>query len=77
VCRWKSGIQADLRVVKNPEYPFALNYFTGSKEHNIVMRQRALARGWTLNEYRLEEVGKVEGANRRSSHSRSAGARRA
>jgi DNA polymerase (family 10) len=59
--RLKSGIQADLRVVKNPEYPFALNYFTGSKEHNIVMRQRALARGWTLNEYRLglDETPKV------------------
>lgn len=51
--RFKSGIQADLRVVKNTEFPFALNYFTGSKEHNIIMRQRALARGWTLNEYRL------------------------
>ena len=51
--RLKSGIQADLRVIKNTEYPFALNYFTGSKEHNITMRQRALARGWTLNEYRL------------------------
>lgn len=51
--RLKIGIQADLRVVKNNEYPFALNYFTGSKEHNIIMRQRALARGWTLNEYRL------------------------
>ncbi len=51
--RWKSGIQADLRVVKSAEYPFALSYFTGSKEHNIVMRSRALARGWTLNEYRL------------------------
>lgn len=59
--RFKNGIQADLRVVKNPEYPFALNYFTGSKEHNIVMRQRALARGWTLNEYRLgiDETPKV------------------
>ena len=51
--RWLSGIQADLRVVKDSEFPFAMNYFTGSKEHNIVMRQRALARGWTLNEYRL------------------------
>ena len=51
--RLKDGIQADLRVVKNAEFPFALNYFTGSKEHNIIMRQRALARGWTLNEYRL------------------------
>jgi DNA polymerase (family 10) len=54
--RLKSGIQADLRVVKEAEYPFALNYFTGSKEHNIIMRQRALARGWTLNEYRLGPV---------------------
>ncbi len=55
--RLKSGIQADLRVVKDTEFPFALNYFTGSKEHNIIMRQRALARGWTLNEYRLGPVG--------------------
>jgi len=54
--RWHSGIQADLRVVKDTEFPFAMNYFTGSKEHNIVMRQRALARGWTLNEYRLGPV---------------------
>ena len=51
--RLRSGIQSDLRVVKSPEYPFALNYFTGSKEHNIEMRNRALKRGWTLNEYRL------------------------
>ena len=51
--RLRSGIQADLRVVSAAEYPFALNYFTGSKEHNIVMRNRALQRGWTLNEYRL------------------------
>jgi DNA polymerase (family 10) len=59
--RLKNGIQADLRVVKEVEFPFALNYFTGSKEHNIIMRQRALARGWTLNEYRLEDAAKVEG----------------
>jgi DNA polymerase (family X) len=51
--RLKSGIQADLRVVADDQFAFALNYFTGSKEHNIVMRQRALSRGWTLNEYRL------------------------
>ncbi len=47
------GIQADLRVVADSEYPFALAYFTGSKEHNIVMRQRAIARGLRLNEYGL------------------------
>src|ERR1700757_701716 len=47
------GIQADLRVVANPEFPFALCYFTGSKEHNVALRGRALQNGWTLNEYRL------------------------
>ena len=51
--RLRSGIQSDLRVVSPAEYPFALSYFTGSKEHNIEMRNRALKRGWTLNEYRL------------------------
>src|SRR5712691_9826038 len=68
--RLRSGIQCDLRVVSSAEYPFALNYFTGSKEHNIEMRSRALQRGWTLNEYRLapvsssEEVGSVRRADR-------------
>jgi DNA polymerase (family 10) len=63
--RLKSGIQADLRVVKDGEFPFALNYFTGSKEHNIIMRQRALARGWTLNEYRLGSVAKPDTRNQK------------
>ncbi|MBE0540727.1 MAG: DNA polymerase/3'-5' exonuclease PolX [Verrucomicrobia bacterium] len=49
----EGGIQSDLRVVSDREYPFALAYFTGSKEHNIVMRQRAIARGLRLNEYGL------------------------
>ncbi len=49
----EGGIQADLRVVSDGEYPFALAYFTGSKEHNIVMRQRAITRGLRLNEYGL------------------------
>ena len=47
------GIQSDLRVVSDAEYPFALMYFTGNKEHNIVMRQRAIDRGLRLNEYGL------------------------
>jgi DNA polymerase (family 10) len=54
--RLRSGIQCDLRVVSSAEYPFALNYFTGSKEHNIEMRSRALQLGWTLNEYRLSKL---------------------
>src|SRR6187200_1588100 len=51
--RLRSGVQCDLRVVSTTEYPFALAYFTGNKEHNIELRSRALQRGWTLNEYRL------------------------
>src|SRR5260221_910283 len=47
------GIQSDLRVVSDAEYPFALLYFTGNKEHNIAMRQRAIQRGLRLNEYGL------------------------
>jgi DNA polymerase (family X) len=47
------GIQCDLRVVSDAEFPFALAYFTGSKEHNIVMRQRAIQRSLRLNEYGL------------------------
>ncbi|TSA30330.1 MAG: DNA polymerase/3'-5' exonuclease PolX [Verrucomicrobiaceae bacterium] len=52
----KSGIQCDLRVVTSREYPFALAYFTGSKEHNVRVRSRALTRGWSLNEYRFSEA---------------------
>jgi len=47
------GIQSDLRVVSDREFPFALMYFTGSKEHNIVLRHRAIERGLRLNEYGL------------------------
>jgi DNA polymerase (family 10) len=54
----ENGLQADLRVVTDEEYPFALMYFTGSKEHNIVLRGLAQDRGWTLNEYRLAPVKK-------------------
>jgi DNA polymerase (family 10) len=49
----EGGIQADLRVVSDAEFPSALMYFTGNKEHNIVMRQRAIDRGLRLNEYGL------------------------
>ncbi len=56
----ENGLQCDLRAVSNEEYPFALNYFTGSKEHNVAMRGRARERGYTLNEYRLAPL---EGKN--------------
>jgi len=51
--RTENGRQVDLRIVKPNEYPAALMYFTGSKEHNIVMRQKARERGMALNEYGL------------------------
>jgi DNA polymerase (family 10) len=51
--RLANGVQCDLRAVSNEEYPFALAYFTGSKEHNVAIRGRALKHGFTLNEYRL------------------------
>jgi DNA polymerase (family 10) len=57
----RRGTQIDLRVVAAHQLGAAQLYFTGSKGHNIKLRQRALARGWTLNEYALSEVdgGKV------------------
>jgi DNA polymerase (family 10) len=57
----RRGTQIDLRVVAAHQLGAARLYFTGSKGHNIKLRQRALARGWTLNEYALSELegGKV------------------
>lgn len=46
-----NGLQCDLRAVTNKQFPFALQYFSGSKEHNVALRQLALRRGWSLNEY--------------------------
>src|SRR5713101_4747180 len=46
-------LNADLRVVQDEQFPFALNYFTGSKEHNMALRARAQQYGLKLNEYEL------------------------
>lgn len=51
--RFASGISADLRVVDADQFPYTLLHFTGSKEHNVVLRQRAKERGLKLNEYGL------------------------
>jgi DNA polymerase (family X) len=51
--RLKSGLQLDLRVVPEESFGAAAQYFTGSKEHNIVIRRRAQERGLKLNEYGL------------------------
>jgi DNA polymerase (family 10) len=53
-----SGISADLRVVSDKEYPYALHHFTGSKEHNVAMRQRAISQGKKLSEWGLFEIGR-------------------
>src|SRR4051812_15937597 len=51
-----SQMQADLRLVPAESRGAALQYFTGSKAHNIALRQRALSRGYTLNEYALADA---------------------
>ena len=51
--RFESGLQADLRIVPEEQFVFALHHFTGSKDHNVQMRQRALGRGLSLSEWGL------------------------
>ncbi len=53
----KIVMNADLRIVRDEHFPFALMYFTGSKEHNVVLRQRAISLGLKLNEYELAGPG--------------------
>jgi DNA polymerase (family 10) len=52
----KEGLQVDLRVVEKESYGAALAYFTGSKEHNIRLREMAVKRGLTINEYGIFRV---------------------
>ncbi len=51
--KMKNGLDVDLRVVAKESYGSALNYFTGSKEHNIALRELAVKKGYKLNEYGL------------------------
>ena len=57
--RVSGDLQIDLRIVDPAEYGAALVYFTGSKDHNITLRNRAIDRGWKLNEYGLFDVSDV------------------
>lgn len=52
----KGGLNADLRVVDPASWGAALQYFTGSKAHNIALRSRALDRGLSLNEYGISRL---------------------
>jgi len=53
----RDGMQVDLRVVRPSQFGAAILYFTGSKAHNIELRQRAIEHDLLLNEYALEEAG--------------------
>jgi len=50
------GLQVDVRLLPTASYGAALQYFTGSKAHNVVLRQRALKMGYTLNEWALTRL---------------------
>ena len=52
----ENGLQCDLRAISGDELPFALSYFTGSKEHNVEVRSRMRKRGLSLNEYGLTPI---------------------
>jgi len=52
----QEGLQVDLRALPAESYGAALQYFTGSKDHNVALRQRALKMGFTLSEYSLARV---------------------
>ena len=67
--RLEGGMQADLRVVPTEQFYFALHHFTGSKDHNVRMRQKALSMGLSLSEWGLRpeeeknasrKVGEIE-----------------
>jgi DNA polymerase (family X) len=63
--RLRNGLQVDVRLLPEASYGAALQYFTGSKMHNVSVRQRALKRGYTLSEYalaRLDDGSMVAGA---------------
>jgi len=61
----EDGVQVDVRVFGEDEYGAALVYFTGSKDHNIALRNLAVERGWKLNEYGLfdEKGSRLAGKN--------------
>jgi DNA polymerase (family 10) len=61
--RLENGLQCDLRAVDNAHFPFALQYFTGSKEHNVELRSLALKKGLSLNEYDFTGEGDLPDVN--------------
>lgn len=68
--RLKNGLEVDLRVMEAESFGAALLYFTGSKSHNVELRQLALDKGWHLTEYGLFEGTGEEGESPLSSGKR-------
>ncbi|MDT8436798.1 MAG: DNA polymerase/3'-5' exonuclease PolX, partial [Gemmatimonadota bacterium] len=71
----RSGLQVDLRILPAASYGAALVYFTGSKEHNVALRRRALERGLTVSEYGVFEVVEEAGGDEDSDPGRARGDR--
>jgi len=59
----RNHLQVDVRLLPRASYGAALQYFTGSKMHNVALRQRALKHGYTLSEYALARLETAEGEN--------------
>ena len=71
--RHRNGMQVDVRLLPPESFGAAMQYFTGSKAHNVALRQRALKMGFTLNEYvlaTLEEEKPVAGATEEEIYSK-------
>ena len=62
--RLSNGMDADLRVVPDKVFGATLQYFTGNKRHNVLLRQYALSKGYTLSEYGLFRLAKKGGKKR-------------
>jgi DNA polymerase (family 10) len=71
--RFKDGLQADMRIVPSEQFAFALHHFTGSKDHNVQMRQRALDRGLSLSEWGLAAAAGEESVKEKVKRDRPAG----
>ncbi|MSU68517.1 MAG: histidinol-phosphatase [Opitutia bacterium] len=72
--RFESGLQADLRIVPEGQFVFALHHFTGSKDHNVQLRQRALAAGLSLSEWGLVPAEGEGTAKEKAEQGKSVGA---
>ena len=57
----RNQLQVDVRLLPKASYGAAMQYFTGSKMHNVLLRQKALKRGYTLSEYALARMEPQEG----------------